>query len=145
MAFHEKQSGANPLFDEGHPLFDELMEIADEENMTVSRLREVLNKCLTLGIEGKSPEEVMHARGQFSKFIDIVERKRVMDERKILQNEGKLIELSPHLKSSDSTVSYGNVATVTPLFKKEEAETLVEPIVAAKIIERPRTHLRLIK
>lgn len=145
MAFHEKQSGADPLFDEGHPLFDELMEIADEENMTVSRLRDVLNKCLTLGIEGKTPEEVMQAREQFSKFITIIERKRVTEERKTLANEGKLIELSPHLKLGDSTVPYGHTATVTPLFEKEEIETPVEPAVAAKAIQKSRTHLRLIK
>ncbi|MBI5422410.1 hypothetical protein HZA44_04725 [Candidatus Peregrinibacteria bacterium] len=145
MASREKQSGADPLFDESHPLFDELMEIADEENMTVSRLREVLNKCLTLGIEDKTPEEVMHAREQFSKFIDIVEHKRVTKERKILEGEGRLIELGKHLKPSDSKGAPGAMATVTPLFEKKEEEAPVEPVVVAKSTERPRAHLRLIK
>lgn len=145
MASREKQTGGDQSFEPGHPLFDELLDIADQENMTVSRLRDVLNKCLTLGIEGKSPEEVMHAREQFSKFIEIVEHREVVTERKALEKEGKLIELEKRLNPSDSKATYDKLATVTPLFKKEKTETIVELAVLAQSVEKPRNHLRLIK
>ena len=143
MSFRETQFGENEPVNEFHFRVRQVIEAVIHGKLSLDKIKAFRDKCLFLGI--KNFENIIDIRREVDIAIMALERREIMAERNMLEKEGKLVELEKRLSPSAPQATYGKLASVTPLFKKEKIKTIVEPAVIAQSVEKPRNHLRLIK